>query len=72
MPASASSLRLQERTNAAIRARGATNKHDYFIAVARIRYIMRKVFRIIDEHAKKLGLDPLAHQALLQVYGSSN
>jgi DNA-binding MarR family transcriptional regulator len=33
---------------------------------------MRKVFRMIDEYAKALGLDPLAHQALLQVYGSPN
>jgi len=47
-----------------------TYKHDYFVAVAQFRYIMRKVFRTIDEHAKTLGLDPLAHQALLQVYGS--
>lgn len=31
---------------------------------------MRKVFRLIDDDAKKLGLDPLAHQALLQIYGS--
>lgn len=46
--------------------------HQYFVAVARIRYIMRKVFRLIDEHAKELGLDPVFHQALLQVYGSPN
>lgn len=72
MATSASSLRLQKKTNAAIRARGAPDKHDYFIAVAQTRYIMRKVFRIVDEHAKQLGLDPLAHQALLQVYGSPN
>jgi DNA-binding MarR family transcriptional regulator len=44
--------------------------HGYFTAVAQVRYIMRKVFRLIDEDAKKLGLDPLGHQALLQVYGS--
>lgn len=31
---------------------------------------MRKVFRMVDEYAKALGLDPLSHQALLQVYGS--
>jgi DNA-binding MarR family transcriptional regulator len=47
-----------------------TYKHDYFIAVAQFRYIIRKVSRAIDEYAKKLGLDPLSHQALLQVYGS--
>jgi DNA-binding MarR family transcriptional regulator len=56
--------------NAAPRARSLAYKHDYFIAVAQFRYIIRKVFRTIDEYAKKLGLDPLAHQALLQVYGS--
>jgi len=44
--------------------------HIYFTAVAQVRYIMRKVFRMIDDDAKTLGLDPLAHQALLQVYGS--
>jgi DNA-binding MarR family transcriptional regulator len=54
------------------RAQKGADKQAYFKAVAQVRYIMRKVFRIVDDHAKRLGLDPLSHQALLQVYGSSN
>lgn len=50
--------------------RSANGMDEYFVAVAQVRYIMRKVFRLIDDDAKKLGLDPLAHQALLQIYGS--
>jgi DNA-binding MarR family transcriptional regulator len=57
------------RAKTGLRAPRANGKHEYFVAVARVRYIMRKVFRIIDDDAKKLGIDPLAHQALLQVYG---
>lgn len=52
------------------RTPGANGMHKYFVAVAQVRYIMRKVFRLIDDDAKKLDLDPLAHQALLQIYGS--
>jgi DNA-binding MarR family transcriptional regulator len=40
------------------------------MAVAHVRYILRKVFRMVDEQAKELGLESLAHQSLLQVYGS--
>jgi DNA-binding MarR family transcriptional regulator len=58
------------RAKTTARARGSNRMHEYFVAVARVRYIMRKVFRMVDDDAKKLGLDPLAHQALLQVYGS--
>lgn len=52
--------------------RVSPGEHNYFMTVAQVRYIMRKVFRMVDEYAKGLGLDPLAHQALLQVYGSPN
>jgi len=52
------------------RERGSNKKHDYFIAVAHARYILRRLFRIVEDKAKELGIDPLAHQALLQVYGS--
>jgi DNA-binding MarR family transcriptional regulator len=38
--------------------------------VAEARYVIRKVFRIVDEQAKKTGLEPLEHQALIQVFGS--
>src|SRR5262245_57781382 len=58
------------RTKARVGAGGAADMHAYFTAVAQVRFIMRKIFRIVDEYAKQLGLDPLAHQALLQVYGS--
>jgi DNA-binding MarR family transcriptional regulator len=58
------------RAKTGLPARESNGMHEYFVAVARVRYIMRKVFRMIDDDAKKLGLDPLAHQALLQVYGS--
>jgi DNA-binding MarR family transcriptional regulator len=51
-------------------ARGAEDKHAYFVGVAEARYVLRKVFRIVEEQAKKFGLDPLAHQALIQIYGS--
>jgi DNA-binding MarR family transcriptional regulator len=43
--------------------------HEYFEAIAEARYVVRKVFRIIDEQARQEGLEPLEHQALLQVYG---
>jgi DNA-binding MarR family transcriptional regulator len=42
----------------------------YFCSVADARFIMRKVVRIVDEAAKERGLDPLEHQALIQIYGS--
>jgi DNA-binding MarR family transcriptional regulator len=42
----------------------------YFQAIASARYVTRKVFRLIDEQVKALGLDPLQHQALIQTFGS--
>ena len=62
--------RVKKRTRDAVRARDGANKHDYFMAVAHVRFILRKVFRMIEEKAKDVGLEPLAHQALLQIYGS--
>ena len=44
--------------------------HDYFVDVAEACYILRRVFRIADEQAKAAGLEPLTHQALIQIYGS--
>lgn len=44
--------------------------HDYVHSIAEARYVIRRVLRIVDEQAKGNGLDPLQHQALLQVYGS--
>lgn len=45
-------------------------RHDYFAEVAEARYVLRRVFRIAEEQARESGLDPLAHQALIQIYGS--
>jgi DNA-binding MarR family transcriptional regulator len=42
----------------------------YFHGVADARFVIRKVFRIVDERAKSRGLDPLEHQALIQIYGA--
>ncbi len=64
--------KIEKRSAAAARSRNAVDKHEYFAAVAHVRYILRRVFRIIEEKAKELGLESLAHQALLQVYGSPN
>jgi len=62
--------KIEKRSAAAARSRKGADKHEYFVAVAQVRYILRKVFRIVEEKAKELGLESLAHQALLQVYGS--
>jgi len=64
--------KVEKELLAAARARDSVDKHDYFVTVAQVRYILRKVFRLVEEQAKKAGLDSLAHQALLQVYGSLN
>jgi len=42
----------------------------YFHGVADARFVIRRVFRIVDERAKSRGLDPLEHQALIQIYGA--
>jgi len=58
----------------ACRNRGAEadlDFHDYVSGIAEARYAIRKVFRIVDEQARTAGLDPLEHQALIQVYGSA-
>ena len=44
----------------------------YVRNVAEARYVMRRVLRIVEERAKEQGLDPLLHQALLQVYGTGD
>src|SRR4051812_30693892 len=43
----------------------------YMGHVARARYVIRKVQRIIDECAKRHGLEPLEHQALIQIHGAA-
>lgn len=44
----------------------------YVKNIADARYVIRRVLRIVDEQAKAHGLEPLLHQALLQVYGANN
>lgn len=43
----------------------------YVKNIADARYVTRRVLRIVDEQAKAHGLEPLLHQALLQVYGTN-
>jgi DNA-binding MarR family transcriptional regulator len=43
----------------------------YVKNIADARYVTRRVLRIADEQAKSRGLEPLLHQALLQVYGAN-
>lgn len=45
--------------------------HDYMQVVAQARYVIRKVQRIIDECVRSNGLEPLEHQALIQIYGAA-
>lgn len=42
----------------------------YAEAVADARYLMRRAFRMIDEEARRLGLDPLENQLLVQLRGA--
>ena len=41
----------------------------YVQSVAEARYVMRRVLRIAEDRAKEHDLEPLSHQALLQIYG---
>ena len=49
---------------------GDVDFHAYMHSVAQARYVVRKVIRIVHEQAKRAGLDPLEHEALLQIYGA--
>jgi DNA-binding MarR family transcriptional regulator len=62
--------RLERRREKAVKARGLADRSVYFQGVAAARYVLRKVFRLVEEEAKRAGIDPLAHQALIQIYGS--
>ena len=61
---------LERRRATAVRSRGREDRHPYFFGVAEARYLLRKVFRLVEEKARKAGIDPLEHQALIQIYGS--
>ncbi len=62
--------RLERGRERAAKARATTDRCPYFHGVAQARYLLRKVFRLVEEEAKRAGIDPLAHQALIQIYGS--
>jgi len=62
--------RLERGREKAVRARATADRRPYFQGVAQARYVLRKVFRLVEEEAKRAGIDPLAHQALIQIYGS--
>src|SRR6478736_1849013 len=62
--------RLERGREKAAKARATADRHPYFQGVAQARYVLRKVFRLVEEEAKRAGIDPLAHQALIQIYGS--
>jgi DNA-binding MarR family transcriptional regulator len=62
--------RLERGRERAVKARATADRRPYFQGVAQARYVLRKVFRLVEEEAKRAGIDPLAHQALIQIYGS--
>jgi DNA-binding MarR family transcriptional regulator len=62
--------RLAAELKAMKEARESAEKHLYFRGVANARYVLRKVFRLIEEQAKEFGLDSIDHQCLIQIYGS--
>lgn len=45
------------------------NLQAYITNLAEARYVLRRVLRIVDEHTREHGLEPLAHHVLLQTYG---
>lgn len=47
----------------------ANDFQSYVYNIAEARSVIRRVLRIVDEQAKQRGLDPLLHQALLQICG---
>jgi DNA-binding MarR family transcriptional regulator len=70
MTVAVSPAQLEQNRRDAIKSRSMPDRHEYFHAVAQARYILRKVFRLVEAEATKVGLDPIAHQALIQIYGS--
>jgi DNA-binding MarR family transcriptional regulator len=62
--------KLERRRRSSERSRESIDRHSYFRNVAEARYVLRKIFRIIEEQAKPAEIDSLARQALIQIYGS--
>jgi DNA-binding MarR family transcriptional regulator len=44
----------------------------YFGGIASAHYVIRKVFRIVDDQARKAGIDPLEHKLLIQIFASAH
>lgn len=44
----------------------------YVRSISAARFVIRKIFRIADEQAKRYGLEPLQHQALLHIYAAGD
>ena len=65
-------VKLERLRKAMAKGRLSRSQQRYFYGVANARYILRKIFRLIEEEAKQFDIDPLAHQALIQIYGSSD
>jgi DNA-binding MarR family transcriptional regulator len=63
--------RLERGRERAVKAARGADRKLYFYGVAEARYVLRKVFRLVEEEAKRAGIDPLAHQALIQICGSA-
>lgn len=42
----------------------------YFRSIAQARYVIRRITRIVDELVKREKLEPLQHQAAIQVFGA--
>ena len=61
---------IQNRHDEVIAAKAQPNKYGYFVRLAEARFVLRKVARIFVDEAKAAGLDPLDHQAMMQIYGS--
>jgi len=64
--------RLESLRKAMVKARASSDQQRYFSGVANARYILRRIFRLIEDEAKRHDLDPLAHQVLIQIYGSAS
>lgn len=51
-------------------ATGSPEFQRYFHGIAEAHHVIRKVFRLVDEQARRAGLDPLEHKLLIQVLGA--
>jgi len=63
--------RWMEHGNADASPSTSEDFRSYFRGIAEARYVIRKVLRIADEQAKRASLEPLEHQALIQIFGST-